>query len=139
MKDQLIRKFPPQPREVWYVIDLEVRLHAEKRIDKDNRPVLVVCSPELTKPDASIINIIPLTTAKKPDKFIFPIDRAYEKCEADFNLSTASCAHIQFYQPIEIQHFVSKCGKIDETSYEAIKNILCTQVIGFCDYDLTID
>lgn len=137
IKDQLISLNPPQPREVWIVNDSDVRLHSENRQLKKGRPVLIVSSEKLTKPQCSLINIIPLTTSKMPDKLIFPVFRSYEELHEEYKPKEGSTALIQFYQPIETKYFVKKCGKIDATSYNAIQYILCTEVIGYCDFDLS--
>jgi len=129
----------PQPREVWYVDDSEIRLHADKRIPKGKRPVLIACSSELLNVDASIINVIPLTTQGTPDKLSFPITQAYERTFGGFLPDPNSLALIQFFQPIEFRYFDSQegaIGVIDESSYNAILNILCTEVIGYHGFDL---
>jgi len=138
LKDQLLKAKPPQPREVWKVQDLEVRLHSENREDKKVRPVLVVSSDKLTVPNASIINVVPLTTSKNPDSLIIPIGKAYEETAKGFSLKEASCALLQFYQPIELKYFVERCGTIEENTYCAIQFTLCSELIGYVDFDLTL-
>ena len=137
LKDQLLKANPPQPREVWKVLDLEVRLHSENREDKKARPVLIVSSDKLTVQNASIINVVPLTTAKTPDSLIIPIGKAYEEAAKDFSPKEASCA-LQFYQPIELKYFVERCGTIEENTYCAIQFTLCSELIGYVDFDLTL-
>lgn len=125
----------PQPREIWIVEDLEVRLHSEGRVDKRGRPVLVMTSKALTRPEATIINAIPLTTSNAYDELTFPIARAYESTEPGFTPDKKSAALIQFYQPIEIKYFKKKCGLICKDVYWGIRHTLCMKVIGEPDYD----
>lgn len=139
LKEQLLEQTPPQPMEVWHVEDKKVTLHSEKREDKINRPVLVLSSSKLTQPKASIINVIPLTTSKEFDSLIFPLERAYKECFGDFKPQNTTAALIQFYQPIEIIYFKKRCGIIDDVTYNTIKELLCLGVIGYNDYDLSID
>lgn len=138
LKDQLLKAKPPQPREVWKAQDLEVRLHSENREDKKARPVLIVSSAKLTVRDASIINIVPLSTSKSPDSLIIPIAKAYEEIAEGFSPKEGSCALLQFYQPIELKHFVERCGTIEENTYCAIQFTLCSELIGYVDFDLTL-
>lgn len=137
LKEQLIKLRPPQSREVWKVQDLEIRLHSEKRQDKKIRPVLVVSSNKLTVENASIINVVPLTASKKPDTLVFPIDKAYEELSNDFSPKEGSCAALQFYQPIETKHFFERCGRIEEITYNAIQLTLCTELVGYEEFDIT--
>ena len=128
----------PQPREVWSVIDGDVKLHDNKRMDKGSRFVLVVVKKDLILDHTSIFNIIPLSASATPDKLSFPITQSYEDKATGFNPKTTSCAIINFYQPFEYPSFKSYCGKIEENAYEAIKTILANQVIGFNDFDYGI-
>lgn len=139
IKDQMLELKPPQPMEVWHVEDLKITLHSEKRENKKFRPVLVLSSAKLTQPKASIINIIPLTTSKGFDSLIFPLSRGFVQCFENFKPDNSTAALIQFYQPIEIIYFKKKCGIIDAVSYEAIKNLLCLEAIGYTEFDLSID
>ena len=128
----------PQPREVWSVIDGDVKLHENKRMDKGSRFVLVVMVKDLIVDHTSIFNIIPLSASAKPDKLSFPITQSYEDKAQGFNPKDSSCAIINFYQPFEFPSFKSYCGRIEENAYEAIKTILSKEVIGFNDFDYTV-
>jgi hypothetical protein len=68
----------------------------------------------------------------------FPIAQGYERTFGGFLPDPNSLALIQFYQPIEFRYFDKQgaIGLIDETSYNAVLNILCTEVIGYHGFDL---
>ena len=131
-------KLLPEPGEIWLVSDKEIRLHTNNRQDKGARPVLILQAEELSSSKEIIVHVVPLTTASKPDRFIFPLDRAIEEWQDGIAPNLASCALIRFYQPIEEQFFRKRCGRIDERSYHAIRHILITHVIGNSNYDLEI-
>jgi hypothetical protein len=128
----------PQPREIWSVIDKDVKLHDHNRMDKGSRFVLVVMKKDLIIDHTSIFNIIPLSASAKPDKFTFPLAQGYENIAQGFKPKPTSCAIVNFYQPFEYPSFNSYCGRIEENAYEAIKAILASQVIGFNDFDYGI-
>ncbi|MCK4694515.1 MAG: hypothetical protein KAT74_02070 [Candidatus Cloacimonetes bacterium] len=138
IKDQVNKLKPPKPREVWRVLNKNVTLHETDK-NKRFRYVLILASSESTNLDASIINVVPLTTVRKFDKLIFPVFRAYENCYHNFKPDKKSAVLIQFFQPIRIEHFYDIYGIIDKISYEAIKNLLCTEVIGYYEFDLSIE
>jgi hypothetical protein len=83
----------------------------------------------------SVFNIIPLSASAKPDKLSIPITRAYEDIATDFNPKGSSCGIVNFFQPLEFPSFKKYRGRIDETTYEAIKTILSAEVIGYNDFD----
>jgi hypothetical protein len=125
---------------VWYVDDSEVRLHPENRIIKGPRPVLIACALPLLTKKSSIINVIPFSTQGEPDKLCFPIAQGYGCPYGGFVPDLKSLALIQFYQPIEYKYFDDKrgaIGLIDDISYNAILDILCTEVIGYHGFDLS--
>jgi hypothetical protein len=138
LRDQLQKIRCPKPCEVWYVSDTDVRLHADSRENKGLRPVLVIMSETLAQPSLSLFNVIPLTaSAKGFGQLTFPIARGYRQTSGSFKPNDNSAALIQFYQPIERKFFKECIGKIDETTYEAIREILVTQVIGYLNgYDI---
>ena len=132
----------PQPREVWYVKDGAIRLHENKREDKDNRLVLIAASEDLLVARATIINVIPFSTSGNPDLLSIPIARGYEKTKAGFVPSKDSLALLQWYQPIEIHHFEMDSGVmgvIEEVCYNSILHTLCTELIGYSDFDLGVE
>lgn len=137
IREQLIRKIHPLPREVWKVLDKYVVMHEQDRDDKKERPVLVVSSKNLITSKSIVVNIVPLSTANAPNELIFPIG-SYEHCEADFKPDKKSCAILQLYQPLHIDHFVKKCGTIDANSYDAIVSTICFKIIGSGDFDLSL-
>ena len=128
----------PQPREVWSAIDKDIKLHDNKRQFKGARFVLVVMLKDLIIDHDSIFNIIPLSASAKPDRLTFPIHSAYEDTALGFNPKETSCAVVNFYQPFEYPSFKNYKGRIDETTYEAIKTLLCKEVIGYNDLDYSI-
>lgn len=133
MKNELMSKVvAPQPGEVWYVQDKHVTLHAEKRVDKSRRPVLVMYHEDCANPGVCVINAIPLSTSSTVDRFTFPIERAYKTIyKSDFKGSKNSVALANFYQPIEYQFFVERIGMIDDSAYGALMNMVCYDVVGF--------
>jgi mRNA-degrading endonuclease toxin of MazEF toxin-antitoxin module len=126
----------PQPREVWFVRDSEVKLHSENRTDKGNRPVLVVTSVDLAGSDIPMINVVPLTTSSEWDELTYPVSRAYYKTFDGFNPETNSSAIIPLYQPILKKHFADRCGILEADAYEAIRHTLCLKVVGYPDFDI---
>ncbi|HTY09594.1 MAG TPA: hypothetical protein VMF88_00855 [Bacteroidota bacterium] len=128
----------PQPREVWSAIDKDIKLHDTKRVFKGPRFVLVVMLRDLVEDHESIFNIIPLSASAKPDRLTFPIHKGYEDIAQGFNPKESSCAVVNFYQPFEFPSFKHYKGRIDETTYEAIKTLLCKEVIGYNDLDYSI-
>ena len=96
VKDQVNKLKPPKPREVWRVLNKNVTLHETDK-NKRFRYVLILASPESTNLDASIINVVPLTTVRKLDKLVFPVCRAYENRYHNFKPDKKSAALIQFF------------------------------------------
>ena len=139
LKNALLRTAAkPKPSEVWRVHDKSVVLHEKNRVDKIYRPVLVLNTASLlTIQNHLVVNVVPLSTMAETDRLCFPIAQSYCETVASFKPSDYSHAVIYFYQPIEIHHFHERCGKIDETAYQAIVRLLCLDVIGFVGYDLT--
>ncbi|HPG39097.1 MAG TPA: hypothetical protein PLP19_03325 [bacterium] len=144
LKQQLLSKYPPQPREVWQVDDLELRLEDPSRKNKYKRPVLILSCKELLKPGITIINVIPFATIKSGysfDKFTIPIKNGFIGPSNNFKVNNTSAALIRFYQPIDIKFFVEKCGELSEEIYYAIRRSLCENVIGqkINDYNFKIN
>lgn len=138
--DKLIKVIPPKQREVWMIEDSELRMHPDKRNDKNGRPALILASTNfLNDSNYPLLNVIPLSTSVQPDTLIFPIASAYEELAQDFIPNKKSCAIIPFYQPIELKYFIKRCGTIEENAYNAIVHILCTEIIGYDSYDFNLD
>lgn len=138
--DKLIEIFPPKQREVWLIEDKEIRLNPNNREDKYRRPALVVSAKELlNNKDFPLVNIIPLSRQGKPDKLSFPVASGYEECTDDFKPDSSSLAVLPYYQPIEKKFFKQRCGTIDEITYNAIVNLLCSEVVGCEDFDLNVE
>lgn len=127
----------PKPREVWAVYDDDVVLHEQNRVDKGTRYVLVLMKSELIISHQSVFNVIPLSASAKPDKLTIEIARGYEDTASGFSPKSTSCAVTNFYQPLEYPSFKSYKGRIEANLFEAIKNILVTEVIGHTDFDFT--
>jgi PemK-like, MazF-like toxin of type II toxin-antitoxin system len=126
-----------QKRGVYYVKDPAVVLHAEGRKDKGYRPVLIMMKSVSSSDD--IFHCIPLSTSAKQDALVFNVEGGYEFKNDGFVPEKNSAALIKFFQPIEKQYFSDYLGMLDETTYEAIKNILVTEIIGFYDqYDTSV-
>ncbi len=128
----------PKPREVWSVWDDDVVLHENKRVDKGNRYVLVVMLQDLIVGRTSVFNVIPLSASAVADRLSFPVAKAYEDVAKGFNPKDTSCAVVNFFQPLELKSFKNYKGRLDETTYEAIKTTLCKEVIGFNDLDYEV-
>ena len=56
----------------------------------------------------------------------------------NFKPKQNSTALIQFFQPIKMDYFVEKCAEVDDTTYEAIKTIICERLIGCSNINLEI-
>jgi len=130
----------PEPAEIWYIDDLEIKMHPDGRKDKVQRPALVVSSNFLLKNENfPLINVIPLSTKGEPDALSFPVASGIIDISADYKKDNNSLAVLPYYQPIEKKYFRSRCAKIDENTYYAVVTALCLQVIGYSDYDLEVD
>ena len=127
---------PPQPGEVYKVVDNSVTMNDQNKEDKKERPVLIVSNNKLTIPGCDIINVVPLTSKGKPDLLRFPISDAYEEIEKDFEVASKSFALLQLYQPIHLNNFRDKCGRINANSYLAIQYSIAVNVIGYQTFDL---
>ena len=136
---QILKKVrPPQQAEIWYADDDKILMDDPQKVDKNNRPVLVVSHLDLLKTPCNMVNVIPLSTSGSPDKIRFPIGAAYENICNDFRPNPNSMALLALYQPIRISCFSTKCARIDLNTYSAIIRVLCQSVIGLEEFNFTV-
>jgi len=138
MSDQLRQVWCPKPGEIWKVVDKKIVLHEKNREDKGYRPVLVVMSSGLLGDSNTLYHSVPLSASKGFDSQIIPVMSNFKACVEDFNKKHGSVALLRFYQPIEEQFFIKKCGVVALETYNAVRCWLKDELIGdeIFDYDI---
>ncbi len=129
----------PKTREVWIVKDNQIRFIPENnRTFHEYRFVLVAMNAKYCTPENMIINIIPLSSKKqKQDIFVYSVSNKYEDLNSNPQLRQSSSAIINLYQPIDKKYFFSYVGRLDETCYNSIINILSTYLINNVGFDMS--
>jgi mRNA-degrading endonuclease toxin of MazEF toxin-antitoxin module len=121
--------------EVWFIPDEDIRLHEEGREVKNSRPAIIVMSEILLNADETTVNIIPCSSSCQPDLTTFPVARGYSNTFGGFLPHANSHALIRFYQPIASKYLLRRIGELDETTYNAIVEVLCREVVGQDGFD----
>lgn len=129
----------PHPGEIWYVESPEIELGIERAVtdrSKIRRPCIIVSHLELIRDQQFCFNVLPLSSQGSTSKYRVPVRSSFEILDPTFEVASKSFAIINLYQPIKLEAFTRRVGRIDLITYEKIQHLICTTLVGYIHFNI---